>query len=330
MSLLKVEGLVKTYGRRRVVDGIDFEVADREIVGLLGPNGAGKTTFVKTLLGIIRKTSGDARVFGLPAGSLSARQKLGYLPERLALPSHLTGDQCLEYCGGLSGMSGAQVRRRRDEMLNIVGLNGWGDKLVRKYSKGMMQRLGLAQALLHQPNLLILDEPTDGLDPKARAGVREILHRLADRGVTIFLNSHLLQEVEQICQDVAIMAEGTLRYCGPVDKVATFIDQSRGIQRGLEMSFRISGTNEQVEAWKQQVPELATAIQSIEGGQWEFSTGFPDQQRIDQTVDSLRHYQISIHSMEPRTTSLEDSFLHLVGHDGNDSDSSMAQAGKRT
>lgn len=329
LSKVYREGWIRPK-RFQALHDVSFRVKSGTVFGLLGPNGAGKTTFVKTLLGIIRKTSGHARVFDLSAGSRAARRKLGYLPERLSLPGYLTGFQCLEYCGGLSGMSGRAVRAKRNEVLELVGLGGWGPTLVRKYSKGMMQRLGLAQALLHEPKLLILDEPTDGLDPKARAGVREILHRLSNQGVTIFLNSHLLQEVEQICRDVAIMAEGSVRYCGPVDQVATFIEQGSGAVRGLEVQFRIGGETAQIEQWQASGHPLATGSHR-DGDAWVFSGSFQDQQQVDQLVDLLRQQHISIHGLERKVLSLEDSFLHLVGQELPSSASgNMEQAGKRS
>lgn len=328
LSKIYREGLIRRRSFQ-ALQNVSFQVTPGTVFGLLGPNGAGKTTFVKTLLGIIRKTSGHAQVFGLPAGSIRARQTLGYLPERLSLPPYLTGYQCLEYCGGLSGMRAGAVRAKRDQTLELVGLSGWGSSLVRKYSKGMMQRLGLAQALIHQPRLLILDEPTDGLDPKARAGVREILHRLAGQGVTIFLNSHLLQEVEQLCRDVAIMAEGTVRYCGPVDQVSQFIDQSQGVSRGLELEFEVLGDPEQWDQW-QNSHQWAATVDSLASGSWKLQVSVSGQDDADAIVDTLRSHRLSIGSMARRSISLEDSFLKLVGQELDDGRGAMQQAGKRS
>lgn len=328
LSKIYREGWIRRR-RFKALNEVSFKVQPGSVFGLLGPNGAGKTTFVKTLLGIIRKTNGEARVFGYPAGSLQARRQIGYLPERLALPSYLTGYQCLEYCGGLSGMTASAVRKKRDEMLDLVGLNGWGTSLVRKYSKGMMQRLGLAQAMIHQPRLLILDEPTDGLDPKARAGVREILHRLADQGVTIFLNSHLLQEVEQLCKDVTIMAEGTVRYSGPVNQVAQFIDQQQGVSRGLEVKLLVEANGEQLNAWQS---ELVSPIQSTQrqDGTWDLVANVDQQADVDQLLDQLRANGISILALNRAAVTLEESFLHLVGQEISGGSKAMDQAGKRT
>ncbi len=343
--------LRKTYRegifRRKVfqaLNGVTFSVPTGKVFGLLGPNGAGKTTFVKTLLGIIRGSSGSATIFGLPAGSQRARRTIGYLPERLSLPSYLTGYQALAYCGGLSGLTGGQVRARRDEMLELVGLEGWGNSLIRKYSKGMVQRLGLAQAMIHNPKLLILDEPTDGLDPKARASVREILHRLSNLGVTVFLNSHLLQEVEQICQDVAILSEGNLRYCGRVEEIGGFMDQGSGISRGLEVKILVSASNETIETLfdAQKVQQLQAdatplardLVNADPTGKIEIKVAVPGQLELDQRIDLLRAAGISICSIVPEKVTLETAFLELVGHSSSATkgkqERSMAKAGNRS
>ena len=204
--VIQVSDLQKTYRdgwfRRRKIQAlkkVSLEVGRGEIFGLLGPNGAGKTTLIKILLGIVHKTAGEARLLGQPAGRRIGRKRVGYLPEGHRIPRHLTGNTALEYYGSLSGMSVADTRRRRAELLDMVGLSVWGRTVVTKYSKGMLQRLGLAQAMLHEPDVLVLDEPTDGVDPVGRSEIREVLNVLKDRGKTIFLNSHLLQEIELVC-----------------------------------------------------------------------------------------------------------------------------------
>jgi ABC-type Na+ transport system ATPase subunit NatA len=185
------------FGRKKIpaLKGVSLEVPPGEVFGLLGPNGAGKTTLIKVLLGIVRKSSGSATL--RPAEI--ARRQVGYLPEHHRIPHHLTGDTALEYYGSLSGMSQSEIRRRRPDLLKRVGLATWGKTPVKKYSKGMLQRLGLAQAMIHDPQLLILDEPTDGVDPVGRAEIRDVLSELRRQGKTVFLNSHLLQEVELVC-----------------------------------------------------------------------------------------------------------------------------------
>ena len=222
-QVIAIDELRKSYRRglwRRSVDalrGVSFRVGPGEIFGLLGPNGAGKTTIIKILLGIVRASGGSAQLLGFPAGDRRGRRQVGYLPENLQFPRHQTARTALEYCGRLSGMSYTQIRARRDSLLATVGLNDRDRESVKRYSKGMQQRLGLAQALLHDPTVLILDEPTDGLDPVGRSQVRSILVQLRDEGRTVFLNSHLLQEVELVCDRVAILDSGQLRFEGTIN-----------------------------------------------------------------------------------------------------------------
>ena len=190
------------------LNDVSLQVPRGEIYGLLGPNGAGKTTLIKILLGIIRKSAGNATVLGHAAGSMEARRRIGYLPENHRIPRHLTALTALEYYGSLSGMSMSAIRAERMKLLEVVGLRGRERERVSGYSKGMLQRLGLAQAMLHRPDLIVLDEPTDGVDPVGRREIRDVLKQLADQGHSIFLNSHLLQEIELICSSVAILNHG--------------------------------------------------------------------------------------------------------------------------
>ncbi len=345
--------LRKTYRegvwRRRqfqALNGVSLEVQRGSIFGLLGPNGAGKTTFVKTMMGIIRRTAGSVTVFGYPAGTRKARQLIGYLPEKLSLPNYLTGFQALAYCGGLSGLSGRQIREKRDHMFSLVGLDGWGHTRISKYSKGMVQRLGLAQAMIHQPQLLVLDEPTDGLDPKARAGVREILQRLCQLGTTVFLNSHLLQEVEVLCRDVAILSEGNLKYCGPVAGIEQFLRGGADKTATLRVRFLVSGTASMLQSiilpegspagWNP-IGFSPTDIREESGSSWVITEQIPDQTRVDQRVDLLRRAGLSLHTLLPERITLEDAFLQLVGHSSDapdvkaaDAQRGLVQAGKRS
>ena len=188
------------FGRSvNVLRGVTLQASAGEVFGLLGPNGAGKTTLIKILLGVVKPTRGSASLFGEAVGSADVRSRVGYLPESLSIDSHHTARSALRYYGRLSRMSANDIARRSDELLELVGLRNRDRESVRRFSKGMRQRLGLAQALLHDPDLLVLDEPTDGLDPVGRSEVRRVIERLRDAGKTIFLNSHILQEVELVC-----------------------------------------------------------------------------------------------------------------------------------
>jgi ABC-2 type transport system ATP-binding protein len=225
---IQAQELVKVFRTRwsrreiRAVDGISFAVEPGTTFGLLGPNGAGKTTCVKMLLSAIHPTAGRATVFGQDSRNLRARLPIGYLPENHRFPTYFTGTGMLDLYGSLSGMDDSARKRRIPELLELVGLDKWGDVRLGKYSKGMLQRVGLAQALLHEPKLLILDEPTDGVDPVGRIQIRQILQALEAKGVTVFINSHQLAEVETFCRDVAILHQGKVALTGRVkDLTAT-------------------------------------------------------------------------------------------------------------
>ncbi len=325
---IETNDLSKTYSqglifkqRHVALQNVSLTVQRGEIFGLLGPNGAGKTTFLKIMLGIIRKTGGRASLLGHPAGSRQGRKLVGYLPEHLRVPAHLTGYQALEFFGNLSNVPTRIVRERRQQLLETVGLVDRAKDNVKQYSKGMLQRLGLAQALLHDPELLVLDEPTDGLDPKARAEMRQIIRDLQGRGVTIFLNSHLLQEVEMICQRVAILDKGQLRYCGPVDSIGEFI-QSGGYSATTDsgapptdavgkVDFELLGDLEQIKQCFN-VTAGATVTQGATGKPTTATIPAVDQASIDALVDALRNAGVSIVAIQPQRVSLEDAFLTLV------------------
>ena len=325
---IETNDLSKTYSqglifKKRYValQNVSLTVQRGEIFGLLGPNGAGKTTFLKIMLGIIRKTSGQASLLGHSAGSRQGRKLVGYLPEHLRVPAHLTGYQALEFFGNLSNVPTRVVRERRQQLLETVGLADRAKDNVKQYSKGMLQRLGLAQALLHEPELLVLDEPTDGLDPKARAEMRQIIRDLQGRGVTIFLNSHLLQEVEMICQRVAILDKGQLRYCGPVDSIGEFIQtNSLSVAADSEaphtnavgkVVFELLGDLEKIKQCFN-VTAGASVAQGAAGKPTTATTPAIDQAAIDTLVDALRAAGVSIAAIQPQRVSLEDAFLTLV------------------
>jgi ABC-2 type transport system ATP-binding protein len=205
---LAVRSLGKRYGRIRALDDVDLELAEGELVGLLGPNGAGKSTLVKIACGLVRPSEGSAEVCGARAGSASARAALGYLAELFRFPGWVTADELLVLHQRLAGSAGGAGERA--ELLELVGLADARDRKVEEMSKGMQQRLGIAQALVGSPPVLLLDEPTSALDPSGRRTVRELLERLRARGHAVLLNSHLLSEVELVCDRVAIISRGRL------------------------------------------------------------------------------------------------------------------------
>ena len=217
---VRAEALSKTYRvgffarRVRAVEDLSFEVRTGEIFGLLGPNGAGKTTALKMLLGFVKPTSGHAFIAGQRVGTVASRRQLGYLPENPALYEFLRGDEYLVFAGRLCGLSRADARKRTAEMLERVGLAGRADRPIRKFSKGMVQRLALAQALVGDPRIAILDEPMSGLDPIGRKDVRDLILQLRDEGRTVLFSTHILSDVEAICDRVGILVEGRLTDCG--------------------------------------------------------------------------------------------------------------------
>jgi ABC-2 type transport system ATP-binding protein len=221
---LAVSSLGKRYGRIRALDAVDLELAKGELVGLLGPNGAGKSTLVKIACGLVRPTEGSAEICGARAGSASARRSLGYLAELFRFPGWVTADELLVLHQRLAGSAGGAAERVA--LLELVGLTDARDRRVEEMSKGMQQRLGIAQALVGSPPVLLLDEPTSALDPAGRRTVRELLETLRGRGHAVLLNSHLLSEVELVCDRVAIISRGRLVAEGSPAELA----RARGVE----------------------------------------------------------------------------------------------------
>jgi ABC-2 type transport system ATP-binding protein len=223
-EIVRVDDLVKDvrpgFGlvKKRILDGISFRVREREIFGFIGPNGAGKTTTLKVLMGLIRSTSGKASILGHDVSEVSFRRQIGFLPEQPYFYDYLTGREILRFYAKLSGVSQGSRERRVAELLELVGLSAAGNTRLRSYSKGMLQRIGIAQALVHDPQVVFLDEPMSGLDPVGRKEVRDIILRLRTEGKTIFMNSHILSDVEMVCDRVAIIVNGKIRYEGAIDE----------------------------------------------------------------------------------------------------------------
>jgi ABC-2 type transport system ATP-binding protein len=319
---IDVRALRKTYksgwlARERVeaLRGVTLQIPRGEIFGLLGRNGAGKTTLIKVLLGIVRSSGGEALLLGQDAGHPDSRRKVGYLPEHPRIPEHHTGNSALEYYGGLSGLSPSAVRAKREALLATVGLHEWGRMSIRKYSKGMLQRLGIAQALLHDPELLILDEPTDGVDAVGRADIRRLLESLKSEGKTIFLNSHLLQEVELVCDRVGIMGHGLLARVGRVEELT-----SRPTNL---IELQVVGSEEAIDA--------ALAGHKVRRGpragqSRELSLELPDQRATDQVVDALRRAGVSVVELRRNRQTLEEAFLNIVAADHSEPALLVAEA----
>ncbi len=322
-AIVDIRGIEKSYGgwsfRRRArieaLRGVSLQASAGDVFGLLGPNGAGKTTLIKILLGVVRPTGGSAALFGRPVGTAGARLRVGYLPESLRIDRHHTARSALRYYGRLSRMSESEINRRSDELLELVGLSGRDRESVKRFSKGMYQRLGLAQALMHNPDLLVLDEPTDGLDPVGRNEVRMVIDRLRDSGKTIFLNSHILQEVELVCTRVAILAKGQIRGIGTLSEIAAATQDSR-------IEIEVIADGDPTSAMEKLRNTLASDTQKIDqvpvseshAGQstYRITLSLPNQSQVDQTIDRLRAADVSIVRVDTKRATLEDTFMQLV------------------
>jgi ABC-2 type transport system ATP-binding protein len=278
------------------VDDISLRVPRGTIFGLLGPNGAGKTTFVKLLLSAVHPTAGSAMIFGRDARVPEARRPIGYLPENHRFPTYFTGAGMLDFYAALSGVESARRKKLIPELLALVGLDQWGGVRLGKYSKGMLQRVGLAQALIHSPNMLILDEPTDGVDPVGRRQIREILMRFEEKGVTIFINSHLLAEVEAICRECAILHKGKVALSGTMRELTA--------GKGYRLTATAPPGN-----LLDQLRAKATSAAARDGlVDFQFAT----RESANEAVDLLRAERCEIEALAPTTSTLEDVFVRTV------------------
>jgi ABC-2 type transport system ATP-binding protein len=257
-AALAVQGLAKRYGRVQALQGIDLEVAEGELVGLLGPNGAGKSTLVKIVCGLVRPSAGTARVNGARAGSAKARSSLGYLAELFRFPGWMSADELLQLHQSLAGSRGGEAERTR--LLELVALDDARDRRVEGMSKGMQQRLGIAQALVGGPRILLLDEPTSALDPVGRRTVRELLEELRTQGVSVLLNSHLLSEVELVCDRVVILLGGKVVEQGATHDLA----HPRGIEIETEEGAQLYPGAKRADA-PRLVAELVAAGKKVYG-----------------------------------------------------------------
>ena len=302
-TLIEVSGLRKQYRssfRKPLItalDGIDFQVQEGELFGLLGPNGAGKTTTVKILLGLTRATSGTATICGLPVSDPESRRRVGYLPEGHKITNYLTARQALSIFCRMSGMNSAYIARRVTLLLDQVRMTQWADVRIKKFSKGMTQRLGLACAMIHAPQVLLLDEPTDGVDPVGRREIRDILRAEAERGTAVLLNSHLLSEIERTCDRVAVLRDGKVAAFGSVkdltQKSATYKMVASPIDDALVAAFRESGAG----------------VERVNG---HMVLNVSDIQHLNALVDKLRAQGGVLSELTPVRSTLEDVFVDLV------------------
>jgi ABC-2 type transport system ATP-binding protein len=284
---------------KRALDRLSLQVQQGEVFGFLGPNGAGKTTTLKLLLRLVFPTSGSATLLGRPAGDIEAKRRLGYLPEQPYFYDYLTAEELLTYYAALLGLGAAERRTRVSELLDAVAIGAERRTQLRKFSKGMLQRVGIAQALLNQPDLVILDEPMSGLDPLGRRDVRALILQLRDRGCTVFFSSHVLSDAEALCSRVAIMARGRLVASGSLNEI---------------LAFQISG-------WELVMANLGDAVvarlgprvtRSINLGGGRFQLELPPGSAPERLLSELVALGGELVSLNPIRGTLEDFFVQRV------------------
>lgn len=298
---IETENLRKVFDENVAVRGLTLQVQQGEVFGFLGPNGAGKTTSIKMLLGLVAPTAGRASLLGAPLGDRAARARIGFLPEHFRFHDWLSAEEFLRLHGHLYGMSAARLDQRIQELLELVGLTPFRDKQLRTFSKGMLQRIGLAQALLNDPALVFLDEPTSGLDPVGRRLVRDIIHDLSARGTTIFLNSHLLSEVEITCDRVAFIKHGEVIR---VSELKTLVDGATSVM------VRAHGfTPETIAGLGQWGRDIRA-----DGSQVTFTVA--DEAALPAINRYLVAQNVEVYALMPQRLSLEDLFIQIVGTDG--------------
>ncbi len=304
MNVIETNSLTKIYSsfakKREVqaLNSLSLNISEGSIFGLLGPNGAGKTTLIKILLGITFPTSGSARILNEDISNYKIKSRVGYLPENHKYPLYLSGGNVLKFFGRLGGLDGKVLNKKIDELLELMNLSKWKKSKVKTYSKGMMQRLGLAQALLNDPDLIFLDEPTDGVDPIGRKEIRDILLELKNRSKTIFLNSHLLSEVEMITDRVAILNKGKLLKEGTVKELTEKTEE-----------FKISIENDGLEN---------ISFESINGfsinknNDGSYSAKVNDTLGLNKAIDIIRSNDKIIKEIVPMKFSLEETFIEII------------------
>jgi ABC-2 type transport system ATP-binding protein len=309
-TVIEVEGLVKTFRigftlrKVEALRGVSFTVNEGEIFGFLGPNGAGKTTTIKTIVGLLRPTQGTCTLLGKPAGTISARSDIGYLPESPYFYDNLLPEEFMDLCGRLRGLGRAQRRTRTDELLDKVGLGGARDRQLRKFSKGMLQRIGLAQSLIGDPKLLILDEPMTGLDPVGRKEVRDLIVELRSQGKTIFFSSHILSDVETICDRVVIVNKGRVTAHGALSEL-------------LSPAVRL--VDLELEAAEADLPESITAagVEVRAEGDVVHVTA-KGEREADEVLRRALDAGIRVRAVTPRKETLENLFMRSALKDSDE------------
>ena len=305
-NIIEIEKLTKDYLKgfwkkrpQRSLNGLSLEVQEGEIFGFLGPNGAGKTTTLKLLMRLIYPTSGTARILGRSIDDASMRQHIGYLPEHPYFYDYLTARELLDYYGRLFDLSESDRKSRTAELLKTVGMDEFADKQLRKFSKGMVQRVGIAQALINRPKVVFLDEPMSGLDPLGRRQVRDIIASLREQGVTVFFCSHILSDVEVLCDRVAILHRGEKIDSGRLE------DLTRGRAAGVEVVASNIG-----DATSKELSDIAVNVREVPGG---ITIELKSEGDVDQALSIIRKGNGRLISVNPGKISLEDFFMKEIG-----------------
>jgi len=323
--VIDLKGVEKRYGRKvHALKGVDLKVHPGEVFGLLGPNGAGKSTLVKCMLTVVRPTEASGSILGQPLGDKATLSRVGYLPEHARFPRHLTGRQVVEFFGAMAKMPRDVCKKKAQELIDLVGAHDYADRKVGGYSKGMQQRIGIAQALVNDPDLVVLDEPTDGVDPVGRRDIREVLGAIKARGKTVFVNSHLLSELELICDRVAIMVQGKVVQQGTIDDLTIddqhylmVLDWNRETAAPGKLSDALGVTMKQT-AERGGIPVLAGELDGVRyelhGPKLKVMVAEPKD--IQPVIDKARGAGIVIRSVEPKRPSLEDLFMQAAGEGG--------------
>jgi len=304
MNIIEIKNLTKiypakTFSKEKIIalNDISFSVKKGDIFGLLGPNGAGKTTLIKILLTIVHPSAGNVKVYDSNLQHSAYKKNIGYLPENHRFPPYMTAEQVLFYLGSLSGIKREFLRKKMEEVLNLLELIEWRKTKVKKFSKGMLQRLALAQAVINDPDLLFLDEPTDGVDPIGRKKIRDFLLSLQQQGKTIFLNSHFLSEVEMICNRVAILNKGVLIRESTIENLTTSNNLT---------AYEVRNMTENV------LNELLNKYNVTISNKEQFFLNSTEPLKINEVIDFLRKRQVEIISISKYKDTLENMFINLI------------------
>jgi ABC-2 type transport system ATP-binding protein len=293
--------LRKEYGAKVAVESLTLTVRQGEVFGFLGPNGAGKSTTMKMLMGLVFPTSGAMSLMGRPIGDVAVKRRVGFLPEQFRFHEWMQAGEFLDFHGQLYGMARAERRRRIPEVLELVGLEGEGRNRLKTFSKGMLQRIGLAQAVMNNPALVFLDEPTSALDPVGRREVREVIGRFRSQGMTVFLNSHILSEVEQVCDRCAIIDHGRVVRLGTMEEL---------LAEELTVDITLGATAPAV--WN----ALDTGVTLVGINDRTVTIRIPDEERIPPLVDRLVATGAKVYAVAPHRRTLEDVFMEAIGLTG--------------